>query len=74
MNKLKRKAVYEAPLTEFFQVELEGVFCGSVGLENPGQEKDQAGILDQQINTGFSSDNFTGTPNSGYNGWTTFED
>lgn len=35
MNKLKRKAVYEAPLTEFFQVELEGVFCGSVEFENP---------------------------------------
>lgn len=30
-----KKAVYEVPLTEHFQVELEGVFCASVELEKP---------------------------------------
>ena len=30
MTRQMKKAVYEAPLTEHFQVELEGVFCGSV--------------------------------------------
>ena len=30
-----KKAVYEVPITECFHIELEGVFCGSVELENP---------------------------------------
>lgn len=53
MNKLKRKAVYEAPLTEFFQVELEGVFCGSVDVQNPNNEN---GKIDaHEVNTGFNA-------------------
>lgn len=30
MTRQIKKTVYEAPLTEHFQVELEGVFCASV--------------------------------------------
>ena len=53
MNKLKRKAVYEAPLTEFFQVELEGVFCGSVDVQNPNNEN---GKIDaHEVNTDFNN-------------------
>ena len=56
MNKLKRKAVYEAPLTEFFQVELEGVFCGSVELEdNSGNGPT---INDHSVNTNFEVQGF----------------
>ena len=29
-----KKAVYEVPITECFHIELEGVFCGSVELED----------------------------------------
>ena len=54
MNKLKRKAVYEAPLTEFFQVELEGVFCGSVGLEN--KKGNSVTIDDHGINNEFNAE------------------
>ena len=54
MNKLKRKAVYEAPLTEFFQVELEGVFCGSVQLEN--KNNTSVTIEEQTVNQGFGTD------------------
>ena len=46
MNKLKRKAVYEAPLTERFSVEMEGGFmAGSVELEN--SEKTSVEIVEQ---------------------------
>lgn len=58
MNKLKRKAVYEAPLTEFFQVELEGVFCGSVDFEN--NQSSPAEIEEHQINDSFKADFSTG--------------
>ena len=52
MNKLIRKAVYEAPLTEFFQVELEGVFCASADIENPNDVKTEK-IEQQEVNTDF---------------------
>ena len=64
MNKLKRKAVYEAPLTEHFQVELEGVFCGSVDLEN--KEDNKVTIEDHSVNTGFTAefgDSYNGDSN-----------
>lgn len=63
MNKLKRKAVYEAPLTEFFQVELEGVFCGSIVTQQDG-----VSISAQEINGDFAGSSFTGTGES-HNGW-----
>ena len=54
MNKLKRKAVYEAPLTEFFQVELEGVFCGSVELKE--ENRPGPSIEEHTINNDFVVD------------------
>ncbi len=53
MKKQMKRTVYEAPVTERFQVELEGSFCGSAQIENPGPESN--GIEDQTINTGFES-------------------
>ena len=64
MNKLKRKAVYEAPLTERFSVELEGSFCGSVDLEN--KEDNKVTIEDHSVNTGFTAefgDSYSGESN-----------
>ena len=72
MNKLKRKAVYEAPLTEFFQVELEGGFMVASANVNSGVDKDQAVIEDHGVNTGFNSNNFAGSENSTMGGWETF--
>ena len=34
MTRQMKKAVYEVPITECFQVELEGVFCASI-VNNP---------------------------------------
>lgn len=34
MTRQMKKAVYEVPITECFHIELEGVFCGSVELED----------------------------------------
>lgn len=55
MNKLKRKAVYEAPVTERFSVELEGSFCGSVEMDPDKDNKVSAG--DHEINQGFNGGN-----------------
>lgn len=52
MKKQMKKAVYEAPLTERFQVELEGVFCASVDMES--SKNDSIQIDDQTINTEFN--------------------
>ena len=53
MTRQMKKAVYEAPLTEHFQVELEGVFCGSVDVQNPNNEN---GKIDaHEVNTGFNA-------------------
>lgn len=54
MMKQMKRTVYEAPVTERFQVELEGVFCASAEVTNGN--KDLAGINDQDINTGFTTD------------------
>lgn len=51
-----KRTVYEAPVTELFQVELEGNFCASAEVENP--QGNQGEIVDQQINDSFKSDNF----------------
>lgn len=55
-----KRSVYEAPVTERFQVEMEGGFCsGSADVENP---KGQYGeISEQEVNTGFTTDFTTST-------------
>ena len=49
---MMKRTVYEAPLTEHFQVEMEGVFCASAKVTNG--DKDLAGINGQEINEDFS--------------------
>ena len=49
-----KRTVYEAPVTELFQVELEGVFCASADITNGG--KNNPAINDQEVNTGFTTD------------------
>ena len=50
-----KRTVYEAPVTERFQVELEGSFCGSVDVENPESTDTRNGeILKQDVNTEFT--------------------
>ena len=71
MKKQMKRTVYEAPVTERFQVELEGSFCGSAEVQNPGPTP--AGITDQTINIGFDSNNFEGTTGTDYNGWESVE-
>lgn len=54
MKKQMKKAVYEAPVTERFSVELEsGFMAGSVDLEN--KEDNSVTIKDQEINTDFEA-------------------
>ena len=52
MKKQMKRTVYEAPVTERFQVELEGNFCGSVDLDT--DKKDNGVIGDQEVNDGFT--------------------
>ena len=55
MKKQMKRTVYEAPVTEHFQVELEGSFCGSVDVENPESTDTRNGeILKQDVNTEFT--------------------
>ena len=54
MMKQMKRTVYEAPLTERFQVELEGVFCASADVENP--DKTTGRIDAHAVNTDFSAD------------------
>ena len=64
MKKQMKKAVYEAPVTERFSVELEGSFCGSVDLEN--KEDNKVTIEDHNVNTGFTAefgDSYNGDSN-----------
>ena len=60
--KEQMKAVYEAPVTERFQVELEGVFCASVELED--KTGNGPTINDHSINTDFD---VAGFENQGWN-------
>ena len=51
---MMKKTVYEAPVTEHFQVELEGVFCASADIQNPNNDENGK-IEDHEINTDFTS-------------------
>ena len=55
MKKQMKRTVYEAPVTERFQVELEGSFCGSADVQNPNT--DNGRIDDHEINAGFGGTN-----------------
>ena len=46
-----KKAVYEAPVTERFSVELEGSFCGSVEMED--ENKKGPSVSSHEVNTDF---------------------
>ena len=50
---MMKRTVYEAPVTEHFQVELEGVFCASADIQNPNNENGK--IEEHEINTDFTS-------------------
>ena len=54
MKKQMKRTVYEAPVTERFQVELEGSFCGSADVENPKDSKTGT-ISAQEVNEDFSA-------------------
>ena len=49
-----KRTVYEAPITERFQVELEGSFCGSADVENPNNTT-TGKIEQQEVNTAFTA-------------------
>ena len=52
MKKQMKRTVYEAPVTERFQVELEGSFCGSADVENPN-DPTNGQVDNQDVNSGF---------------------
>ena len=54
-----KRTVYEAPVTELFQVELEGNFCASAKIDNPN-DATNGRIDDQKINDGFATGGFSG--------------
>ena len=55
MKKQMKRTVYEAPVTERFQIELEAsLMAASADITN-GDNKN-AGIADQDINTDFTTD------------------
>ena len=58
MKKQMKRTVYEAPVTERFQVELEANFCGSADIQNP-DDKDYGRIEDHEVNIGFTGGNFS---------------
>ena len=49
---MMKKTVYEAPHTERFQVELEGVFCASANVQNPN-DTTTGQIEGHGVNEGF---------------------
>ena len=53
MKKQMKRTVYEAPVTERFQVELEGTFCASVDFDDTN--KDNGTIGNQEVNDGFTA-------------------
>ena len=55
MKKQMKRTVYEAPVTERFQVELEANFCGSA----IAPESQNGTIKDHEVNTGFGGDQFS---------------
>lgn len=52
---MMKRTVYEAPITERFQVELEGVFCASVIMQEGGVSVSAQDISNSDT---FSSDAF----------------
>ena len=60
-EKMMKRTVYEAPVTELFRIELEGNFCGSAEIENPNNN--QTGKIDQhgvdETLGDFADDNFS---------------
>ena len=65
MTRQMEKAVYEAPQTERFQVELEGVFCGSIYED----QKHQEGVTSnaQEYETFDGANGFVQNDNGGIN-------
>ena len=50
-----KRSVYEAPVTDRFQIELESGFCsGSATVENPKGQN--GGISEQAVNIDFNAD------------------
>lgn len=50
-----KRSVYEAPVTDRFQIELESGFCsGSATVENPQGQNGE--ISEQEVNTDFTTD------------------
>ena len=58
MKKQMKRTVYEAPVTERFQVELEGTFCASADFDD--DKKDNGVIGDQEVNDAFTGGDFSG--------------
>ena len=54
MKKQMKRTVYEAPVTERFQVELEGSFCGAAEVDNPDNPTNGR-IDNQDVNTEFEA-------------------
>lgn len=55
-----KRSVYEAPVTERFQIEMEGGFCsGSADVQNPNN-KETGRIEEHGFSTNFNADNFSG--------------
>lgn len=53
-----KRSVYEAPVTERFQIEMEGGFCsGSADVENPN--KDTGRIENHEVNIEFTGGDFS---------------
>ena len=57
MKKQMERTVYEAPVTERFQVELEtGFMAGSAEVENPKTEDNRQGdIQEHEVNDSFNA-------------------
>lgn len=53
-EKMMKRTVYEAPVTELFRIELEGNFCGSAEVENT-QDQDTGTIDEHKINADFTT-------------------
>lgn len=50
---MMKRTVYEAPVTEHFQVELEGTFCASADFDD--DKKDNGVITDHEVNDSFTT-------------------
>ena len=60
MKKQMERTVYEAPVTERFQVELEGAFCASIYEEEKHQEGVSSAVQEYETfedGSGFVQEN-----------------